>query len=161
MAGKGIPPKDPSKRARTNKDVIPLRIVPVVPVAQPELPSFTIMVSNADEMVTQEFEWPSMTQDWWTMLAHHPLAAEFIETDWSYLMVTARIHAEFWMGKLSLAAELRLREAKYGFTPEDRARLRIQFAQAITGEGEAKKVLEGQSSRDRFGVMDIPDELEA
>ncbi|WP_205847580.1 hypothetical protein [Plantibacter flavus] len=126
---------------------------------QPELPSFSIMVTVDEQLVTQEFEWPAMTQDWWAMLAHHPLAAEFIETDWSYLMETARLHAEFWMGKLSLAAELRLREAKYGFTPEDRARLRIQFAQAT--EAEVSVASKVRSSRDRFAGMQVRDELEA
>jgi len=159
MAGRGPAPKDPSKRARTNKDVIQLRVVEVQPVEQPELPSFSIMVTVDEQLVTQEFEWPAMTQDWWAMLAHHPLAKEFIETDWSYLMETARLHAEFWMGKLSLAAELRLREAKYGFTPEDRARLRIQFAQAT--EAEVSVASKVRSSRERFGSISLPDELEA
>ncbi|MET0716401.1 MAG: hypothetical protein ABWY57_15960 [Mycetocola sp.] len=165
MAGNGPPPKDPSKRARKNKDVIPLRIVEIQPVEQPDLPSFTVMVTIADELVVQEFEWPSMTRDWWAMLAHHPLSAEFIETDWAYLMETARLHAEFWMGKLNLAAELRLREAKYGFTPEDRARLRLQFALATTAEVSAAAKV--QRSRDRFAGMKVleeleqPDELEA
>jgi hypothetical protein len=159
MAGRGPAPKDPSKRARTNKDVIQLRVVEVQPVEQPELPSFSIMVTVDEQLVTQEFEWPAMTQDWWAMLAHHPLAKEFIETDWSYLMETARLHAEFWMGKLSLAAELRLREAKYGFTPEDRARLRIQFAQAT--EAEVSVASKVRSSRDRFVGMQVRDELEA
>jgi hypothetical protein len=159
MAGRGPAPKDPSKRARTNKDVLQLRVVEVQPVEQPELPSFSIMVTVDEQLMTQEFEWPAMTQDWWAMLAHHPLANEFIETDWSYLMETARLHAEFWMGKLSLAAELRLREAKYGFTPEDRARLRIQFAQAT--EAEVSVASKVRSSRDRFVGMQVRDELEA
>ncbi|MEV5042710.1 hypothetical protein MRBLMI1x_002482 [Microbacterium sp. LMI1x-1-1.1] len=85
------------------------------------------------------------------MLEHHPLASEFIEADWAFLMETARIHAEFWSGKMSLAGELRLREAKYGFTPEDRARLRIQFAQATSAEVEsAERVSRIGSSRDRM-----------
>jgi len=159
MAGIGPPPKDPSKRARRNKDVVNLRIVEVQPVEQPELPAFTVMVTVDDVLVTQEFEWPAMTRDWWRMLAQHPLVHEFIETDWAYLMETARLHAEFWMGKLSLASELRLREAKYGFTPEDRARLRIQFAQATDAEvTTASKVA---SARSRFGRLDLSDELEA
>jgi hypothetical protein len=150
MAGKGPAPKDPRKRARTNKDPIPLRVVEVQPVPQPDLPSFTVMVTIDNELAVQEFEWPAMTRDWWAMLAMHPLAAEFIETDWSYLMETARLHAEFWMGKMSLAAELRLREAKYGFTPEDRARLRIQFAEATGAEVDAaNKVTKAKSARER------------
>ncbi|MBT1542466.1 hypothetical protein KK103_11890 [Curtobacterium flaccumfaciens pv. flaccumfaciens] len=160
MAGIGPPPKDPSKRARKNKDVVPLRIVEVQPARQPELPSFTVMVTIDNQLVTQEFEWPAMTRDWWAMLANHPLAPEFIETDWAYLMETARLHAEFWMGKMSLAGEIRLREAKYGFTPEDRARLRLQFAQATGAEVDTKRKL-SVSSRDRFGGIALPPEATA
>ncbi len=160
MAGVGPPPKDPSKRARKNKDVVALRVVEVQPTAQPELPSFTIMVTVDDQVVTQEFEWPAMTRDWWAMLAHHPLAAEFIDTDWAYLLETARLHAEFWNGKLSLAPELRLREAKYGFTPDDRARLRLQFAQATGAEVDTKRKV-AASSRERFGGLSLPPEANA
>ena len=83
------------------------------------------------------------------MLEYHPLKGEFTELDWSYLLDTALLHARFWQGKVDLASELRLREAKYGFTPEDRARLRIQFAQATEAEVDAsRKVI---SARNRFG----------
>jgi hypothetical protein len=40
MAGNGPPPKDPKKRARTNKDVVPLRALPLIVESQPELPVF-------------------------------------------------------------------------------------------------------------------------
>lgn len=159
MAGMGPPPKDPAKRARRNKDVAQLRIVQIDPVAQPDLPEFDVEIKRDGESVMVPFVWPAATRDWWAMLDLHPLAGEFIETDWSYLMDTARIHAAFWGGRLDTAGELRLREAKYGFTPEDRARLRIQFAQATDAEvTTAKKV---QSSRSRFEGMTVSDELGA
>ncbi len=151
MPGRGPAPKNPNQRARRNKDVVQLRVIEASPVAQPELPAFTVMVTVEKELVTQEFEWPAMTLEWWAMLSRHPLAGEFIEADWAFLMETARIHAEFWTGKMSLAPELRLREAKYGFTPEDRARLRLQFAQATGAEADtAEKVQRVESSRDRM-----------
>lgn len=149
MAGRGPAPKDPAKRARTNKDPVPLRIVEIEPVAQPELPDFSVSVEVDGELVSQSFEWPPLTREWWGMLSLHPLSHEFIEADWAFLMETARIHAEFWSGKMNLAGELRLREAKYGFTPEDRARLRIQFAQASSAEDDAKQK-RARSPRGRF-----------
>lgn len=159
MAGNGPPPKDPARRARRNKDVAQLRVVEVQPVPQPDLPEFEVETKRDGEMVMVPFTWPSATRDWWSMLSMHPLAGEFIETDWSYLMDTARIHAAFWHGRLDAASELRLREAKYGFTPEDRARLRIQFAQATDAEfTTASKITR---SRDRFKGMQLPGELEA
>lgn len=151
MAGRGPAPKDPSKRARANKDVVPLRVVEIQPAEKPDLPEFDVEVKVDGDAVMVPFVWPAATRDWWAMLEFHPLKGEFTELDWSYLMDTARIHAAFWGGSMSQAAELRLREAKYGFTPEDRARLRLQFAQAATAEVDAadrsEKVL---SARDRM-----------
>ena len=49
-------------------------------------------------------------------------------------METALIHRAFMLGDLKQAAELRLRVAKFGATPEDRMRLRLQ----ITAPSEAK-----------------------
>ena len=167
MAGQGPPPKDPKKRARTNKDVIPLRVLPIVATVRPPLPTFNMLIKVDGDVIAKEFEWPEITREWWDMLSEHPLAFEFIDTDWSYLMDTARIHAEYWMGNLSLASELRLREAKYGFTPDDRARLRISFAMAHTAEQAAKEAGRRPSARERFPTIvmrpeiDSPDELEA
>lgn len=150
MAGRGPAPKDPSKRARSNKDVVPLRVVEVVPARKPDLPEFEVETKRDGESVMVPFTWPTATRDWWAMLEFHPLAGEFTEMDWSYLLDTARIHAAFWAGAMSQAAELRLREAKYGFTPEDRARLRLSFAQASSAEVDAKEKATKPSSRDRM-----------
>lgn len=126
MAGTGSAPKDPDKRARRNKEPQPLRVIVAAPVAQPELPTFEVERDGA----LVEFVWPARTLQWWQMWADSPLSSSFTATDWSELMDTALIHARFWSGQLSLAGELRLRVAKFGATPEDRARLRITFAQA-------------------------------
>ena len=160
MAGRGPAPKPPARRARTNKEPIPLRTVVVEPAEKPELPEFTVQVKVDGDLVEQSFDWPVVTREWWELLEFHPLRHEFIETDWSYLLDTARIHAAFWMGRLDAAGELRLREAKYGFTPEDRARLRIQFAQATDAEVTvAQKVTK---ARDRFRGMTVEsDEIES
>lgn len=111
-----------------------MRILPAVLVAQPELPSFYV---ESDGGLT-EFEWPAITLEWWQMWADSPLSGGFTSTDWSELRDTALLHARYWTGQTSLAGELRLRTAKFGATPEDRARLRIQFAQADEVEDRAR-----------------------
>ena len=153
MAGKGPAPK--AQKARRNADVVPLRVVEALPAVQPELPDFTVQVTIEGEVESQQFAWPAMTRSWWGMLAVHPLAHEFTEVDWQFLLDTARIHAAFWgENNLKLAPELRLREAKYGFTPEDRLRLRLSFAQ--TDEAEERMTRRrtqdfGSSARERRG----------
>ncbi len=77
------------------------------------------------------FEWPKATLDWWDIWRTSPQASLFTETDWSFLLDTAILHGEFWSGNRSLAAELRLRVAKFGATPEDRARLRLDIGDGV------------------------------
>ena len=138
MAGIGPAPKHPSARARRNKQS-ELRLIVAEPVEQPPLPDFDVQVEQDGELVSQTFKWPQRTRDWWQMWADSPLSAEFTSTDWSELLDTALIHAKFWSGDVKVAGELRLRVAKFGATPEDRARLKIQFAQADEAETRAAR----------------------
>lgn len=150
MSRSGPAPKDPSTRVRRNRDNAVVRIVPMVAVPRPPLPEFTVQVTEKGDIVERTFNWPVMTREWWEMLDLHPLSHEFIAADWSYLMETARIHAAFWEGDMKVAGELRLRESKYGFTPEDRLKLRIQFAAATEAEIRAAETAERDSQRKKI-----------
>ena len=133
MAGRGPAPKPASKRGR-GRSAPDLRVVELTPAPQPPLP---------DSMA-----WCEETEAWWRMWGESPLAAEFSQTDWAFLMDTAVLHHMLWSsGDTSVLSELRIRVAKFGATPEDRARLRIQYATA--DEAEAKAVRRVQSSRER------------
>lgn len=138
MPGRGPAPKDPNKRARRNKDPQPFKVIQVDPTAQPELPDFDVTVKQDGELVSERFEWPERTRAWWRMWADSPLSEDFTSTDWNELLDTALLHAKFWGGNMGVAAELRLRVAKFGATPEDRARLRIQFAAADQADAKRK-----------------------
>lgn len=156
MAGRGPSPKDPNRRARRNSDPVPLRVIEARPVEQPPLPTFHV----EDDGQLVEFQWPARTQEWWTMWAESPLSAEFTSTDWSELLDTAVLHAAFWSGRTSVASELRLRVAKFGATPEDRARLRITFAQADDAD-ERRGAASGKSARDRRAPLQALPEPDA
>jgi hypothetical protein len=146
MAGRGPTPKPADKRARRNSDPVGLRVIEAKPTAQPKLP--TLWIRQDDEPTS--VSWPAVTLEWWKMWADSPLSTEFTDTDWSELRDTARLHALFWMGDKSVASELRLRVAKFGATPEDRARLRITFAQADDAETKPAKAT---SSRGRYSGL--------
>lgn len=156
MPGRGPAPKDADKRARRNSDPVPMRILPAILAEQPELPTRYKSKDEEDGSFRDEVDWPTVTVRWWQMWRDSPLATQFTYNDWSFLMDTALLHAEFWEGNVKLASELRLREAKFGATPEDRARLRITFAQAE--EAETKTTANRRSSRDRFGGISVPAE---
>lgn len=135
MAGRGPAPKDPSRlvgHGSRKRRQCELRVVCVQPAAQPPLP--------------EDVDWPDATRIWWRKWGQHPLAATFTEVDWSQLVDAALLHARLWSGQVSVAPELRLRMAKFGATPEDRARLRIHFSWVGVKHGTPQPL-----ARDRRG----------
>lgn len=144
MGGHGPPRKSDDTRARRNKTAGSLRVVEnVEPVAQPNLPPLYVLVVEGrgrDKRVSRrKVAWPAQTRVWWQMWSDSPLSDDFTSTDWSELLDTARLHAEYWMGNSKVAPELRQRVAKFGATPEDRVRLRIQFAMAKNAENQPSR----------------------
>ena len=153
MAGHGPPPKPADRRARRNSDPTGLRVIVAEAAEQPKLPTRLPGVTDA---AGKPVAMPAQTRRWWKMWGDSPLSDEFTETDWSELLDTAVIHGRFWAGEVKLAAELRLRVAKFGATPEDRARLRITFAQADKAEGAGEApapTSEPQGSRAEYGAL--------
>lgn len=138
MAGHGPAPKDPSKRRRRNADPVPTTVVePDDEVRGPDLPGGV--------------EWPMPTLAWWETWRASAQAKTFTQTDWDFLTDTALLHARFWAGDAKVGAELRLRVAKFGATPEDRARLRMQ----IGAPEEKRESVEGKRPGDRYAHLRI------
>lgn len=124
------------QRARRNKDHVQATIIHRTPSPQPELPVGV--------------EWHPQTILWWHMWGQTELSDDFTDAEWSYLTDTALIHNEFWGGDFKLAAELRLRAAKFGVTPEDRHRLRITVVTAQEAEEKAEARGNIPNSRGRY-----------
>jgi hypothetical protein len=141
MAGRGPAPKPAGRRARTNKDPVPQTVLRFEPAQAPDLPD--------------DVDWHPRTVAWWEMWRRSPQAESFTESDWSFLLDTALMHTAMWArGQWTLAAEVRLRVAKFGATPEDRARLRMVFAEA--DEKDAKRgVASGGKSRERYAKVTV------
>lgn len=143
MAGVGPPPKPANRRARQNKDSKPSTVLRFVRGTVPDLPD--------------DVDWHPRTRAWWQMWARSPQADSFVETDWSFLLDTALMHHAMWSkGQWTLAAEVRLRVAKFGATPEDRARLRMVFADA--DEKEDRRAKRQQTSRERYSGLRAVDQ---
>lgn len=140
MPGVGPAPKDPRKRAgKHGNNGIPTTLVRFEAGEQPLLPA--------------DIDWPPQTIAWWKMWGDSPLSEHFMTSDWSFLLDTALLHAMVWgSGELDKMPELRLRVAKFGATPEDRARLRIQFAEADGADG-GQQVRGGGNTRQRRGAL--------
>ncbi|AGI12272.1 minor tail protein [Mycobacterium phage FF47] len=127
--------KDPAARARKNPERVPFKVMELEAVPQPPLPAYFPWEGK-------KLKWPQQTVDWWEHWKDSALNEGFLQHDWDYLLDTAILHAKHWLGLDAKAAgELRQRQAKFGVTPEDRARLRIIVVSADNAE-EAKRVRE-------------------
>ena len=113
----GPAPKPPGTKARRNVDPIPQTIVDVDGKTYgPSLP--------------EEYAWHKQTLKWWETWRTSANAQTFTSTDWDFLLDTALLHTQMWQGE-NVAAELRLRVSKFGASPEDRLRLRLQIGSGV------------------------------
>lgn len=142
MAGRGPRPKPADRRARTNKDPVAGRVVE----ADGEEPAGLPM-----DLLPDDEDWHPATLRWWARWCESPLAQNLPAVDWSELEACAVLHHEFMRKRsFTLGSELRLRMAKWGATPEDRARLRITIADADAKDEQRPAV---PSSRERRGSL--------
>jgi hypothetical protein len=136
MAGRGPAPKDPNQRRRRN-------------ITEP----MTLVQADGKKYgpdLPESHDWPTATLTWWETWRTCAQASKFTDTDWSFMLDTAVLHAEFWLGDKAVAAELRLRVAKFGATPEDRARLKIAVTEFGSGPTPARlqtKASQGRRQR--------------
>ncbi|GEL19349.1 phage terminase small subunit [Pseudonocardia asaccharolytica] len=116
MAGVGPPPA--ARKRRRNADPVPQRTLQADNRTRgPRLPG---------DVLPDGEEWHPRTQEWWSTWRKSAQAREFTATDWDFLLDTALMHHTMWAkARWEFAAELRLRAAKFGATPEDRMRLRM------------------------------------
>jgi len=106
MAGRGFAPRNPDAEIEVAADG---------KVRGPELP--------------ESYDWPTQTRTWWENWRTSAQATRMKPTDWDFMLDTAMLHAELWSGNGAVAAELRLRVAKFGATLEDRARLKMAIVE--------------------------------
>ncbi len=97
-----------------------------------------------------DIDWPDATKAWWHIWRTSAQAKTFTATDWSFLLDTAILHMEFWDGDRSVAPELRLRAAKFGATPEDRARLKISIGDPAPKPQQRERKPATRTRKDRL-----------
>ena len=142
MSGKGPAPKPASERRRRNVDPVQTVVVQADGALRgPDLPT--------------GYPWHSQTYRWWDTWRRSPQASTFTSTDWDFLIDTALLHTSYWNGD-NVGAELRLRVAKFGATPEDRMRLRLQ----IDGEAEGAKSTKTLTEQRRSRLLRVVGELD-
>ena len=149
MAGKGRPPKDPSTRARRNADPVPLRIVHADPAEQPTLVD---LLGEVNPLTGAP--WQTATVLFWQQLGEFPTTSGLQAAQWSSLARAMMIDDAMVSGETKLAAESRLRLAKYGVDPDDLARLRVQIVAADEAE-DKRDPRRTTSARKRYGDLKL------
>lgn len=148
MAGRGPAPKDPTKRRRRNSDPAPAATVNAD--GRTRGPGLPAGVLPDDEV------WHPRTVSWWQTWRKSAQAQTFTGTDWDFLIDTALMHHIMWTkGRWEFASEIRLRAGKFGATPEDRMRLRIQVetsAPKPAATGTDGSVVDIRSRRSRLAT---------
>jgi hypothetical protein len=131
MAGRG--PAGSGQRSRKrDDDALKEQFTDIEPDEElrgPELP---------DDVFGDDEDWHPRTRAWWKTWRRSAQAKTFTETDWDFLVDTALMHHVMWTkGRWEFAGELRLRAAKFGATPEDRMRLKLNIRTPGDADPEA------------------------
>lgn len=123
MAGNGPQPK--AQRARERDTVVRDTVKSDGKLGGYDLPEDALVDAKTGESV----QWHAQTQRWWKNWRLSPQGIRMVtDVDWDFLLDTALMHHSMWAnGRWDFAAEVRLRVAKFGATPEDRARLKIEI----------------------------------
>lgn len=145
MAGRGPAGKD--RHARSRNDVERTELAATGKLFGPDLPEGVLPKGEA---------WHPQTLAWWRAIRAFPLLENEPAMGWQFLIDTALMHHMMWTkGRWDFAAEIRLRVAKYGATPEDRMRLKIKVVvagepQPTSGRKASAKVTDIGSRRSRL-----------
>lgn len=153
MSGNGPAPK--GKRSRARDEVVRDTIKSDGKLGGFPLPEDALGV---DEKTGVKNEWHPMTIEWWESFRASPQGTRMVtDVDWRFLLDTALMHNAMWArGRWEFSAEVRLRVAKFGATPEDRARLKFDIEvpeQYPAGtHGNATNVTRLDDRRDAWGA---------
>lgn len=122
MGGVGPEPKDRRSRDRDNK--LLNELVYNGEVFGDPLP-VGVLGENKDGTPA---DWHPQTLIWWEAVRGWPLMESEPAVSWCFMVDTAYMHHKMWTnGRWDFAAEIRLREAKYGIAPDDRKRLGLRY----------------------------------
>lgn len=151
MAGRGPAPK--GKRSRDRDAAVRESIKSDGKLGGFDLPDGIPDPQSKDGLV---LDWHPQTREWWEAWRRSPQGTRMMtEPDWHFLLDTALMHHAMWAnGRWDFAAEVRLRAAKFGATPEDRIRLKyeIEIPEAFPAgdRGNEDNVTQIETRRDRW-----------
>lgn len=108
-------------------------------------------------------EWHPQTKVMWEEWRSSPQSQRMATgVDWQFMLDTALMHHMMWSkGRWDFAGEVRIRMAKFGATPEDRLRIKLEvevpesFAAGNGGANDTSATTQ-QKRRQRWGTTQTP-----
>lgn len=147
MGGKGPPPKPSHLRQRRNKKSTHK------PLEMPENASVSHELPNLPD-----HEWHPLTLEWWQHVWESPMAGEYLQTDVDGLgRLAILVDAFYRKPNPNLLKEVRLQEARFGFSPVDRARLQweVQKGEEAERKRKPREVDAPKSKKDPRGILGV------
>jgi hypothetical protein len=95
----------------------------------PELPDVRTVATSQGDLYQVPI--PDGTYVWWRSLRRMPHCVLWQDSDWSYALDTAMVHAQASLGQIGAMAELRMREKTLGTTVDARRDLRLRYVEPI------------------------------
>lgn len=119
--------------------------VPNVPYdgPKPELPTSRTVLKDNEPI---ELPIEKVTRNWWNAVSSMPHCVLWQDSDWSFAIDTAIVHATANHGVITAMAELRMREKIMGTTVDARRDLRLRY---VDVEDEAPVIAAVASIDDR------------
>jgi hypothetical protein len=143
MAGLGRPPKLASLRQRSNKVSTRATLESPEKAAKRKVPPLPKRDSEAEN-------WHPKVVEWWESVWKSPMAAEYLGPDMvGGLYTLAELYQRRWTCHdskvlVSLAAEIRLQEVRFGLSPIDRRRLQWEVEK---GEEAAERTQQRRKAK--------------
>lgn len=96
-------------------------------------------------------EWPEQTRALYDAIRRDAIAQALTEPDWQHVLDTMSLHRQLWLNEpsnaIKVAAEVRLRLAQLGVTPESRLRLRMLITEPDASTSPNEETLRAQRER--------------
>lgn len=122
MGGKGSSPKDPTELSLKAKKDKPFINVVIEKTPQPFLEE---LLGEINSLTGKSWSRPTLLL--WSQLADFPSMKDMLPAQWSSFARAFMLDDALISGDVKVAAEARLRMAKYGIDPDDLMRMRIKI----------------------------------
>ena len=151
-------PKPPALRQRRNRASTRAKLEDEKSASKRKVPKLPTRESKAEK-------WHPKVVEWWKSVWTSPMAGEFMGADMGGLYILAELYQQRWTVKttkelVTITAEIRLQEVRFGLSPVDRRRLQWEVekgeqAEERTTQRRKTKRLKRTAKKDPREVLKV------